>query len=188
MKEIGIQWFGFFEALPRLRLLLFDAQNGAFHILTRSVNPIAPDAPSSCPPFLLSRAPTPPFPSPSSPPRPATSPPGRPFWRPALGAGGGGLGPGPQRLLTAPGGAPQGQGRGRRQPRIAALAMSDFDSNPFADPDLNNPFKVRHGPGGSSGDAARLRGGTGSAGGGRGEPPGELGPPCFILSSSAASV
>lgn len=24
--------------------------------------------------------------------------------------------------------------------------MSDFDSNPFADPDLNNPFKVSAGP------------------------------------------
>lgn len=25
--------------------------------------------------------------------------------------------------------------------------MSDFDSNPFADPDLNNPFKVSKGRG-----------------------------------------
>lgn len=28
----------------------------------------------------------------------------------------------------------------------SAGAMSDFDSNPFADPDLNNPFKVSAGP------------------------------------------
>lgn len=30
---------------------------------------------------------------------------------------------------------------GDRSARLAP-AMSDFDSNPFADPDLNNPFKV----------------------------------------------
>lgn len=63
---------GFFEALPRLRLLLFDAQNGAFHILTGSANQIAPGAPSSCPPTPLfsSAGPQRP-PSPLPPPCPA---------------------------------------------------------------------------------------------------------------------
>lgn len=34
--------------------------------------------------------------------------------------------------------------------------MSDFDSNPFADPDLNNPFKVRLGVGGEQCAAVNL--------------------------------
>lgn len=36
-----------------------------------------------------------------------------------------------------------GRAAARAPQRPPAPAMSDFDSNPFADPDLNNPFKVR---------------------------------------------
>lgn len=43
-------------------------------------------------------------------------------------AGGGGLAPSLSRRLGRVGDAER--------------EMSDFDSNPFADPDLNNPFKV----------------------------------------------
>lgn len=91
--------------------------------------------------------------------RPATPFPGRPFWeagaRRLVGAEGAGSG----RAAGAAGvraggipragecGAPQGESRRHHHPEIAAPAMSDFDSNPFADPDLNNPFKVRRGAG-----------------------------------------
>ena len=111
-------------------------------------------------PHNLPVAPGCPLPPLAAPSRPATPCPGRPSWeagtRRLVGAEGAGSGRAAAAAGVRAGGIPRAgecgasQGESRRHrhhPQIAAPAMSDFDSNPFADPDLNNPFKVRRGGG-----------------------------------------